>query len=401
MDSRGLAQVPDQFDAFEQFVREVTTTEGRLATTAIIVVVTLLVGFVAVPLLARATSRLSRQEILPGGIVDAVDLVNSYIPTTIAVLTARLLQTVVLVAASVALLVTWGEVDLAVTLVVILVGSLPSAGQVLLTFVILLVGYMGADTLSDTVRDLGDESDQLTEHQTEIMVRFGNIAILLVVVSGLLTLWGLDLSGLLVGAGVLGIVLGLAARQTLGSIFAGIVLIVSQPFTVGDWVELGDNEGTVTHITVMYTEIREFDGKLVAIPNDIVSEQPIRNMSHQNILRLHTEVGIDYDSDPEYAEQVALEAVESVEEVIDGPPPETTTKSFGDSAIVLELLYWIETPNPRTARRATESVIYAVKHRFEEEGIGMPFPQRRLGDHPEPVPGMADGGTDDDGDGVR
>lgn len=400
MDSRGLAQVPDQFDAFEQFVREVTTTEGRLATTAIIVVVTLLVGFVAVPLLARATSRLSRQEILPGGIVDAVDLVNSYIPTTIAVLTARLLQTVVLVAASVALLVTWGEVDLAVTLVVILVGSLPSAGQVLLTFVILLVGYMGADTLSDTVRDLGDESDQLTEHQTEIMVRFGNIAILLVVVSGLLTLWGLDLSGLLVGAGVLGIVLGLAARQTLGSIFAGIVLIVSQPFTVGDWVELGDNEGTVTHITVMYTEIREFDGKLVAIPNDIVSEQPIRNMSHQNILRLHTEVGIDYDSDPEYAEQVALEAVESVEEVIDGPPPETTTKSFGDSAIVLELLYWIETPNPRTARRATESVIYAVKHRFEEEGIGMPFPQRRLGDHPEPVPGMADGGTDDDGDGV-
>ena len=401
MDSRGLAQVPDQFDAFEQFVREVTTTEGRLATTAIIVVVTLLVGFVAVPLLARATSRLSRQEILPGGIVDAVDLVNSYIPTTIAVLTARLLQTVVLVAASVALLVTWGEVDLAVTLVVILVGSLPSAGQVLLTFVILLVGYMGADTLSDTVRDLGDESDQLTEHQTEIMVRFGNIAILLVVVSGLFTLWGLDLSGLLVGAGVLGIVLGLAARQTLGSIFAGIVLMVSQPFTVGDWVELGDNEGTVTHITVMYTEIREFDGKLVAIPNDIVSEQPIRNMSHQNILRLHTEVGIDYDSDPEYAEQVALEAVESVEEVIDGPPPETTTKSFGDSAIVLELLYWIETPNPRTARRATESVIYAVKHRFEEEGIGMPFPQRRLGDHPEPVPGMADGGTDDDGDGVR
>jgi len=400
MDSGGLAQVPDQFNTFEQFVREVTTTEGRLATTAIILVVAVLVGFVAVPLFTRAGSRLSRQEILPGGIVDTVDLVNSYIPTTIAVLTARLLQTVVLVAAGVALLVTWGEVDLAVTLVVILVGSLPSAGQVLLTFVILLVGYMGADTLSNTLRDLGDESDQLTEHQTEIMVRFGNIAILVVVVSGLLTLWGLDLSGLLVGAGVLGIVLGLAARQTLGSIFAGIVLMIAQPFTVGDWVELGDNEGTVTHITVMYTEIREFDGRLVAIPNDIVSEQPIRNMSHQNILRLHTEVGIDYDSDPEHAEQVALEAIDTVEEVIDGPPPETTTKSFGDSAIVLELLYWIEPPNPRTARRATESVMYAVKRRFEEEGIGMPFPQRRLGDRPEPVTGMANGGTGNDRDGV-
>lgn len=398
MESRGFAQVPDQFDAFEQFVRDLTTTEGRLATTAIIVVVALLVGFVVVPLLTRGASRLSRQESLPEGIVDTVGLVNGYIPTTVAALTARLLQTVVLVAASVALLVTWGEVDLAATLVVFLIESLPSAGQVLLTLVILLGGYITMDALSDTVRDLGDESDQLTDHQTEVMVRFGNIAILVVVVSGLLTLWGLNLSGLLVGAGVLGIVFGLAARQTLGSIFAGIVLIVTQPFTVGDWVELGDNEGTVTHITVMYTEIREFDGKLVAIPNDIVSEQPIRNMSHQNILRLQTEVGIDYDSDPEYAEQVALEAIESVEEVIDGPPPETTTTSFGDSAIVLEFLYWIEPPNPKTARRATESVIYAVKRRFEEEGIGMPFPQRRLGDRPELVTGMADGGADEDRD---
>ena len=380
MESRGLAQVPDRFDAFEQFVRDLTTTEGRLATTAIVLAVALLVGFVVVPLLVRGAGRLSRQGRVPGDVVAAIDLVNGYLPTTVAALTARVLQTVVLVVAGVALLVTWGEVDLAVAVALFLLGSLPSAGQVLLTFITVLAGYIAADRLSDSLRYLGEESDQITEHQTEILVRFGNIATLVVVVSGLLTLWGLNLSGLLVGAGVLGIVLGLAARQTLGSIFAGIVLMLSQPFTVGDWVELGDHEGTVTHITVMYTEIREFDGKLVAIPNDVVSEQSIRNMSHQNILRLHTEVGIDYDSDPEYAEAVALEAIDSVEEVIDGPPPETTTKSFGDSAIVLELLYWIETPNPRTARRATESVIYAVKQRFEEEGIGMPFPQRRLGD---------------------
>jgi small-conductance mechanosensitive channel len=399
MEPRGTAQVPDRFDAFEQSVRGVTTTEGRIATTAVVVVLTVLLGFVVVPLLTRAASQLSRRKILPADIVAAVDLVNGYIPTTVAVFTARVLQTVVLVAASVALLVTWGEVDLAVTLVRFLVELLPSAGQMLLTVVILLGGYIAADTLSDAFRDLGRESDQLTKHQTEVMVRFGNIAVLVVVVSGLLTLWGLDLSGLLVGAGVLGIVLGLAARQTLGSIFAGTVLLITQPFTVGDWVELGDNEGTVTHITVMYTEIREFDGKLVAIPNDIVSEQPIRNMSHQNILRLRTEVGIDYDSDPEYAEEVALEAIGSVEEVIDGPPPESTTKSFGDSTIVLEFLYWIENPNPRTARRATESVIYAVKRRFEEEGIGMPFPQRRLGDDLRLGADRPDSEASDDGDG--
>jgi len=399
MERRGLTQVPDQFDSVRRFVREVTTTEGRLATTAVIVVVALLVGFVVVPLLVRAASRLSRQERVPAGIVSIVDLVNAYIPTTVAVLTARVLQTIVLTAAGIALLVAWGEVALAVTVVRFLYNLVPSAGQVLLTAVILLLGYILADTLSNTIREFGDQSEQITEHQKEIMVRFGNLAILVVVGSGLLTLWGLDLSGLLVGAGVLGIVLGLAARQTLGSMFAGIVLMLTQPFTVGDWVKMGDNEGTVTHITVMYTEIREFDGELVAIPNDIVSEQPIRNLSHQNILRLDTHVGIDYDSDPEYAEAVALDAIEGVDEVVDGPPPETTTTSFDDSAIVLRFMYWIESPSPRTARRATESVIYAVKRRFEEEDIGIPFPQRRLGDRSEFGRTPSDG-TEKNGDGV-
>jgi len=397
MERPGLARIPGQFDSVEHLIRELPTTEGRLATTAVIVVVAVLAGFVVVPLLARAVSRPRRQRRLPEGLVGLVELVNAYIPGTVTVVTARMLQAVVFIAAGLALLVAWGESALAVDLAWFLYGLFPSAGQILLTVVILLLGYILADTLSSTVRELGAQSDQITDHQTEILVRFGNIAILLVVGSGLLTLWGLDLSGLLVGAGVLGIVLGLAARQTLGSMFAGIVLMLTQPFTVGDWVKVGDNEGTVTHITVMYTEIREFDGELVAIPNDIVSEQPIRNLSHQNILRLHTEVGIDYDSDPEYAEAVALEAIESVDEVVDGPPPETTTKSFDDSAIVLKFLYWIEKPNPRTARRATESVIYAVKSRFEEEGIEIPFPQRRLGERSEFGRETPDGRTDNDG----
>jgi small-conductance mechanosensitive channel len=392
----GTAQVPEQFDTFEQFVRDLATTEGRLATSAGIVVATLLVALVVVPVAIRGLSRLCRQQLLPEGILDILDIVNGYLPTTVAAVVVRGLQAVVLFVAGVALLVTWGMVDLAVTVVTALWGSLPFAGQFLLTLGIFVVAYIVADILNSAIREFSAETDRVTDHQAEVMLRVGNLAILLVVISGLLTLWGLDLSGLLVGAGVLGIVLGLAARQTLGSIIAGFVLMLTRPFTVGDWVEVGDHEGAVTHITIMHTEIREFNGELVIIPNDVVSEQPIRNRSHQDILRLDTEVGVDYDSDPEHAEQVALEAIESVETVLDAPPPETTTKSFGDSAVVLELLYWIENPSPPESRRATESVIYAVKDRFEEEDIEIPFPQRRLSDRPDSDPAQMRGETDGD-----
>jgi small-conductance mechanosensitive channel len=374
------AQVPGGFERFEQFVQDLATTEGRLATTVGVLLVSVLVGLVLVPLLGRGGGRLVRR-VLPDGIVEILDVVDAYLPTRLGVVLARGVQVVVLFVGGVALLVTWGMVDTAVAVVRLFGGTLPFAGQVLLTLALVVIGYIAADVLEEAIDEFSTDTERVTEHQAEVMLRVGHVLILAVLSSGLLTLWGLDLSGVLVGAGVLGIVLGLAARKTLGSVIAGFMLMFTRPFTVGDWVEVGDHEGAVTSITIMHTEIREFNGELVIIPNDLVSEQPIRNRSHQDILRLRTGVGIDYNTDPEYAEQVALDAVETVEEVIDAPPPETTTASLDASAVTLQLLYWIEDPNPVSARRARESVIYAVKARFEEEGIGMPYPHRTLSTH--------------------
>jgi len=374
------AQVPDGFESFEQFVRELATTEGRLATTAGILLATVLVGLVLVPLLGRSGGRLLRR-VLPDGIVEILDVVDAYLPTRLGVTLARGVQMVVLFVAGVALLVTWGRADTAVIVVRLFGEILPFAGQVLLTLALVVVGYIAADALEEALGEFSTDTERVTEHQAEVVLRVGHVAILAVLSSGLLTLWGLDLSGVLVGAGVLGIVLGLAARKTLGSVIAGFVLMFTRPFTVGDWVEVGDHEGAVTGITIMHTEIREFNGELVIIPNDLVSEQPIRNRSHQDILRLRTEVGIDYDTDPEYAEQVALDALKTVDGVLDAPPPETTTASLDPSAVSLQLLYWIEDPDPVSARRVRESVIYAVKARFEEEAIGMPYPHRTLSTH--------------------
>lgn len=379
----GAGELPAAFERFEAVFQDLTATEERLAATAGLVFAALVVGLVLLPVSVRATARLVRSRLLPDGVLRGLDVIEGYLPTTLARLTLRTVQAIVALAAGLAVLVTWGMVSTATTVVSTVWVTLPYAGQVVLSAAVLLAAYIVADAFGRTVREFGETASQLTDQQEEILLRMGHLAILLVTVSGLLTLWGLDLSGLLVGAGVLGVVLGLAARQTVGAMIAGFVLMFTQPFTIGDWVEVGGYEGTVTQITIMHTTIREFDGELVVIPNDVVGEQAIRNLSHQDILRLETEVGIDYETDPERAEQVALDAIVDLDEITDAPPPETATVALDDSAVVVRLLYWIEDPTPIDRRQATRAVIHAVKARFEAEDIGMPYPQRTISGWPD------------------
>jgi small-conductance mechanosensitive channel len=243
---------------------------------------------------------------------------------------------------------------------------------------VLLLAYIAVDTLEEALSQFSEEADRITQHQEEIMLRLGHVAVFAVTAMGVLTLWGLDLSGLLVGAGFLGIVVGLAARQTLGSLLAGFVLMFARPFAVGDWVEVAGHEGIVTDITVMNTRLYNVDGESVHLPNDSVNQQAIRNFSSQNRLRLSVEVGIDYETDHEHAENVALESIEEVDIVSSSPSPRVVPTGFGDSAILLELRFWIDDPTPRRKWDATAAVVRTVKHRFDEEDITIPFPQREV-----------------------
>ena len=365
------------FETFDRLVGKPVTTEGRLATTAVVVAVWFVVALVVLPAALRAVTRVVR-SLLPDGMVGILDGIDAALPAAATGLVVRTGQLGVTGVAGVALLATWGRIDAAVTVVTVAWRSLPFAGQFGLTVAVLVAAYVAADTVESGVREFGDDTERVTAHQEEIMLRIGHLAIILVAAAGLFTLWGFDLSGLLVGAGALSIIFGLAARKTFGSAFAGFVLMFSKPFTVGDWVEIGEHEGTVTHLTIMHTKLREFDGKQVIIPNDAVGEQSIRNLSYQDVLRLRTEVGVAYDADPAHAERVALDAIENVDGVLRGPPPEASATAFGDSAVKLTLLYWIDDPNPLDARRTKRAVIHGVKERFESEGIGVPFPHRTL-----------------------
>jgi small-conductance mechanosensitive channel len=208
----------------------------------------------------------------------------------------------------------------------------------------------------------------------------------------------------------------MAARQTLGALLAGFVLMFSRPFEIGDWVEVDGMEGIVTDISIVNTRIQTFSGEYVMIPNDIVSGEKIVNKSRKGRLRVEVEVGVDYDADVERAADLAKQTMKDCDEVLTVPTPQVVLKEFGDSAIVLGLRGWIDKPSARRQWRARTEVIEEVKKAFDREGVKIPFPQRELAGREESggfrvareadAPGAADadvtttadGGTEPEGE---
>nr|WP_225317666.1 MULTISPECIES: mechanosensitive ion channel family protein [Haloferax] len=256
-----------------------------------------------------------------------------------------------------------------------------------------LVGaYVVTTVLGRLIMEVASTRQEISDHQREIIYRLAQVSTYLLAVVFVLGIWQADLGGFLVGAGFLGIVVGMAARQTLGALIAGFVLMFSRPFEIGDWVEVGNHEGIVTDITVVNTRIQSFDGEYVMIPNDVVSSESLVNRSRKGRLRLEVEVGVDYETDLEHAADVAQSAVEDIDEVLSVPQPQVVAKRFDDSAVVLGVRPWIDRPSARRKWSAQTAVIGAVREAFADEGIGIPFPQRELSSREKsgPVP-LTDG----------
>ncbi|MFC7098682.1 mechanosensitive ion channel family protein [Halobaculum marinum] len=286
--------------------------------------------------------------------------------------------TVTVVLFGLSLVVVWRGVGLAV-------GVLPTdtvtgraVVRTVLTVAILVFATVATRLTKRGIRDFGRRNGALSDHQTEIthhVVQVGVYAVALLVV---FTVWGVNPGNLLVGAGFAGIVLGLAARQTLGAVLAGFVVLFSRPFELGDWVVIGDQEGVVTDITIVNTQIRTFDEEYVMIPNDVVTDTEVVNRSRKGRLRLNLDVGVDYATDVDRAAEIAEEAMRGHDLVLAQPDPHVVLTGFGDSSVGLRLRFYIDNPSARKMWKARTRVTLAVKEAFDEAGIKIPFPQREL-----------------------
>ena len=240
-------------------------------------------------------------------------------------------------------------------------------GRIVVSVLLVTTAY-GLTRVVRRVLDRSRVVDVTTAHRRQVVYHV--VQVTLYVVSGLLVLavWEVNLGNLLLGAGVLGVVVGLAARETLGAVIAGFILLFARPFTVGDWVVVADREGTVENITIFSTRLRTVDGEQVTIPNDRVASEEVVNRTRKGRLRETVEVGVDYEADVETAIAVAERAMHETDHVMKTPAPRAVGRGFGDSAVVLELRFWVSDPSAARVWRA-----------YADAGIEIPFPQRTLG----------------------
>lgn len=195
----------------------------------------------------------------------------------------------------------------------------------------------------------------------------------------LLLVWELDVTAWLASAGILGIAVGLGARDTVANFFAGVLILADAPYRVGDFIVLDTGErGQVTHIGLRSTRLLTRDDIEITIPNGIMGNIKVINETggpHPKH-RIRIRVSCAYGSDIDRVRQVLLEVAESHGGVCHDPEPRVRFRTFGPSGLQLELLAWVDEPVLRG--RVTDALNTEVYHRFASERIEIPYSKQDL-----------------------
>ena len=193
----------------------------------------------------------------------------------------------------------------------------------------------------------------------------------------LATVWNADLAGLATALGVSSIVIALALQDTLGSVMSGIALLFERPFSVGDWLKVGEVVGQVIDINWRAVRLQTFERELIIIPHKLISGDIVRNFSQ--LLRLHAErfrVGFSYQDAPNLAKQILKSTALATEGILTEPEPQVFTLSYDDFAITYEVKFFIEDYSQLEAIR--DRFVTRVWYAAQRNNLMIPFPTRTL-----------------------
>jgi len=203
------------------------------------------------------------------------------------------------------------------------------------------------------------------------LIRIGVMTAAIVIV---LSASGIDLSVLAVFTGAIGVGVGLGLQKIVSNFVCGIILLADKSIKPGDVISVGDHFGWVAHMGARYTSVDLKDGRELLMPNeDLVTQRVINWTYSSDLMRLEVKFSTTYDSDLHKTRAVAVQAAQSVEQVLKVPPPVCHLTGYGASAIEYVLWFWIKdaATGPTSMRSA---VMIALWDTFTREGIKLPIP---------------------------
>jgi small-conductance mechanosensitive channel len=235
-------------------------------------------------------------------------------------------------------------------------------------------------------------------HGSEMIRLSSNIARILVLAGAIflfLSLWKINITPLLASAGIVGVAVALAAKETLSNFFGGVTVLLDQPYRVGDYIILDAGErGEVVEIGLRSTRILTRDDVQISIPNSIITNTKVINESApEPRFRVRIKVGVAYGTDVDQVEEVLLSVAKDNPLVVPAPEPRVRFRAFGESSLDFELLCWAHKPHDKG--KLVHELNRDVYKAFGQAGIAIPFPQRDVYVHSQSAereaPGVADG----------
>lgn len=231
--------------------------------------------------------------------------------------------------------------------------------------------------IEDAVQKIKDVTG-LGKEIIPLIENFSKIVIIVIGLMVILSIWKINITPVLASAGIAGVAVAIAAKDTLANFFGGLSLFVDKPFKLGDFIVVDEKlRGEVVDIGIRSTRIKTPDDILITIPNSIlVSSKIINESAPSPKIRLRLPVTVAYGSDIELVERAVMEILNTNPDVLKEPAPRLLFMSFGDSALNLEIFFWIADPFLRF--KVTDSINREIYKKFNEKGIKIPFPQREI-----------------------
>lgn len=192
-------------------------------------------------------------------------------------------------------------------------------------------------------------------------------------------LWNIDMTAWLASAGIVGIAVGFAAKDTLANLFSGVLILADAPYKIGDYIVLDSGErGMVTHIGIRSTRMLTRDDVELTIPNSIMGTTKIINESGgpYKKFRIRVKVGVAYGSNVDQVKQLLLDVANAEEKVCHDPEARVRFRNFGNSSLDLELLCWVEDPSLRG--NVVDALLTDIYKAFNMQGIEIPYTKQDL-----------------------
>jgi small-conductance mechanosensitive channel len=252
-----------------------------------------------------------------------------------------------------------------------------NAISILMFLMFFLVFYLGSWLFRKFVMDKTLSSFKVEESIRYTLARVSHYIIMIIGTIIAFQFIGIDFSGLAVIFGLLSVGIGFGLQNVTSNFIAGLIILFERPIKVGDRVTVGDKLGDVIEINIRSTTIRTLNNVSIIVPNSEFVSSPVINWSHgDKKVRVELPVGVSYNSNLDAVLKSLEQVADEHPDVLRSPKREVHFKGFGDSSWDMMLRVWIK--DPQDLQRITSELNCEIVHKFRENKVEIPFPQRDL-----------------------